>query len=101
MTRHAAGRAELSYAADQNDGQAGIKGAAPAAQGGIGGGAQSDGTGMKVLIGGEKSFRKAVPAVTKFVDFVRTEGVRVGQRDQLHARRRECIETGQLSAGRG
>ena len=56
---------------------------------------------MKILIGGEKSFRKTVPAVTQLVDLVGSNSVDVRKRDQLNAGGSESVETRQLPARSG
>src|SRR5947208_10586121 len=56
---------------------------------------------MKVLSAGKKALREAVPSVAKLVDLIRTNGVSVGNRDKLHSRRSEGIETWQLTATSG
>ncbi len=56
---------------------------------------------METLIKREESLSKAIPAIAQFVDFVRAEKTGVGNRNQLHARGCECVETGQLAARRG
>src|SRR5258708_27715071 len=56
---------------------------------------------MKILVRREESFGEAVPAIAKFIHFVRAEHVVIGKRHQLHACRCEGVETGQLPARRG
>ena len=100
MARHAAGRPELGHSADQDDGQSRIERSTVAISGG-GRRAKPDRTGMKILVRREESFGEAVPAIAKFIHFVRAEHVVIGKRHQLHARRRERVEAGQLPARRG
>src|SRR5579864_4319346 len=97
MPRDTAGRAELRHSAEKDDGQSGVEGAS-VAEAGVGSGTKADRTGSEILIGGEKSFGEAVPAIPQFIHFVRSQRVRIGKRNQLHARGSERIETRQLSA---
>src|SRR5581483_8880304 len=92
MTRNAARCSELSKAAHQNDRQSRIRRA--------GSGVQPNRAGMEALVGREESFAEAIPAITKFVDLVRSDRMHVRKRDQLHPSRSVSVEARQLAPSR-
>ena len=75
VTRNAAGGTQLSNAAHQNDRHARVERRSSITDCCIGGSAKANGTRMESLICREESFSKPVPAVAKFVNLVRSDGV--------------------------
>ena len=51
---------------------------------------------MKGLVLRKKPFRKPVPAIAQFIDFVGANGVHIRKRNQLYAGRSNCVEAGKL-----
>src|SRR5437763_194424 len=63
--------------------------------------AHSDAVRVEFGILGEKSFSETVPAKPCFVYFGCAKRIDPRKRDKLHARRRDGVEPGQLTAGSG
>ena len=93
MTRDAAGRCRVAKRHYQNDRQTLIV-EAPTAIGDGGCIAEADGAGVEVWSAGKNPSAKRFQPIAEFVDFVGTDGARVRERDELHARGRERVEPG-------